>query len=65
MNKQSILTQMKKQPKSLKEFEELAHAYFEPGDKTYWDGINLAKSFFQTPPKGAKLRHAKSKRAKA
>lgn len=26
-------------------FEELAHAYFEPGDNTYWDAIELAKDF--------------------
>lgn len=28
-----------------KEYEELAHAYFEPGDKNYWDGIEYAQSF--------------------
>ena len=29
------------------EFEELAHAYFEPGDKDYWDGIELAKDYIK------------------
>ena len=32
----------------LKRFEELAHAYFEPGDKTYWDAIEFAQSFFES-----------------
>lgn len=31
----------------MEEFEELAHAYFEPGDKTYWDAIEFAKDFFK------------------
>ncbi len=37
------LTELKKE-----DFENLAHAYFEPGNKTYWDGIEFAKSFWVT-----------------
>jgi len=28
------------------EYDDLSHAYFEPGDKDYWDGIEFAKDFF-------------------
>lgn len=31
----------------MKQFDELAHAFFEPGDKDYWDGIELAKGFIK------------------
>ena len=30
-----------------KEFDELSHAYFEPGDKDYWEGIEFGKSFLK------------------
>lgn len=39
---------MKKHEPNLKEFEMLAHAYFEQGDRTYWDAIELAKQYFVT-----------------
>lgn len=32
----------------VKELENLAHAYFEPGDKGYWDGIELGKDFLRS-----------------
>lgn len=29
---------------AIKRFEELSHAYYEPGDKTYWDAIEYGES---------------------
>lgn len=33
--------------KAKETFEELAHAYFEPGGKDYWDAIEFAQSFLE------------------
>lgn len=30
-----------------REYMDLAHAYFEPGDKSYWDGIEFGKDFIR------------------